>query len=305
MAIDLLKKLVQEAGALPTSTSTSIEAFTLDTPQKQGIKILGWGDTGEGKTYALIGFLLHGLRIFVVETDLGGSGISTVSIHLKEMGRSDLLKNIACVPLNYKGIDAFISDPNQVRIGGVPLYEWGPDLIAWEGFSIWQTVDLDEFILSMPSASAKREKETGDFKMTPIREEGLHADPVDYDAIKRGTFQVLRRFLSLNNDLTGKIWHKYVTCHEQERRKNPQGQYIDDKTQPYLLGMARKLIPAAFDVVLNMDSKPVVGSTPPRVEHFYAIQSSEKTSKVRGYKLNPTEPGDMFALWGKIISQSV
>jgi hypothetical protein len=272
------------------------KAKTLDNDAADYLKILGFSLSGAGKTYAIKGFLEKGLKVFCASVDIGGSGLRTVKLVMRREGNGHLLKNLAEYEFNsYKDIGSFLDNPAMVDIGGKNIYEWDPDLLAFEGFSNFQGNMLIDHVLDLAP---------GTKGSTEARMEGLRAELQDWDAIKRGTSSKLDQFLRLHNVKNGKLWHKYVTCHEQEPKENSlTGEITRD---PMITGGSRKNFGAAFDVVLQLVKRKKKGTSKEdeaTVEYKYIVESNKASTKLRGFKFDPEEEADMGKLWDKMQAQ--
>lgn len=260
------------------------------------IKLAAFGIPGTGKTRAIRAFLECGMKVFVISTDVGGSGLGTVRLELNRANQAFLLDNIVEYEFSdYESLADFIADPSILDItakdGTIQsIYQFDPDIVCWEGFSNWQNNMLRTYVLSM---------QPGTKQFSEARAEGMRAELQDWDSIKAGTNEKLDRFLKLHNKLTGKKWHKYVTCHEGEPRENPlTGETGRD---PMISGSARKNIAAGFDLVIRM-SKGAEGKNG-KPSYVYEIESEKAMTKTRGFELKAKLPADMKALWEELIEQ--
>jgi hypothetical protein len=294
------KKATVVAGANPLAkTKKTLKAASLGDPEAIWFKILGYGDSGVGKTLAIIGFLLAGLKVFVLSTDIGGNGLSSIRTALKDMGREDLMSNLVFVEVaDYKTTQEFLVNPDIVMVEvadekglrEVSLNEWNPDMLVWEGFSNWQENHLCSYVLGMDAISSKASE---------MRQEGLLPELQDYNAIRRGTLSTLDRFLNLRAK-NGKVWHKYVTCLEDNKAKEDPLSGNKAKKMPLLVGSARTYMGPAFDLILEMQAKSSGGKT----EFVYKCDvGGSSVSKKRGLNVDTTEPADMLKLWTKINQQ--
>lgn len=260
----------------------------LDAANSNFLKIMVFGEPGSGKTDAIVGFLLAGLKIFVLTTDLGGSGLITVSNRLKALDREDLLANIKNVDLNeVPHIITFLEHPEKVY---PEIYEFDPDMLVWEGFSFFQTVVLDEYVLETEQIG-KSEIE--------LRDKGLFAVQTDWNAMRRGAMRYSNKFLQMHNKQTGQLWHKYMTFQEDMPERDKEGKELSTyKRKPLLYTAANTLMRAGFDLVIHM---AVLQGSQGKIDYKYRTQSSPTLyAKNRGMAILPEEPADMQALWFKI-----
>lgn len=260
----------------------------LDASNSSFLKIMAFGEPGSGKTDAIVGFLLAGLKIFVLTTDLGGSGLVTVSNRLKALGREDLLVNIKNVDLNeVPHIITFLEHPENVY---PEIYEFNPDMLVWEGYSFFQTVVLDEYVLETEQIG-KSEIE--------LRDKGLFAVQTDWNAMRRGSMRYSNKFLQMHNKQTGKLWHKYMTFQEDMPERDKEGKELTTyKRKPLLYTAANTLIRAGFDLVIHM---AVLHGSQGKIDYKYRTQSSPQLyAKNRAMPILPEEPANMSLLWEKI-----
>ncbi len=250
-------------------------------------KGLLFGSPETGKTRSLLGLLLQGFKVFVISTDMGGEGMSTVKIALTRLGRKDLLENVVVVVLNdYDTVKAFIDDPTCIY---PTIYDEDFDWLFWDGFSTFQGINVSEKVGDDIKPQVKGDKELSDG-----REAGVTLEIMDWGAVKNMTLRNLDNFLKINNRKTGKIFHKIVTCLEGKNAVrsgdgfNGTTAYVDNG-KPLIQGAAINFMTPAFDLVIN--TKQVGG------EFKYQIV------RKRELDLLPVEEGDMYKLWEKISTQ--
>lgn len=264
-------------------------------------KILAYGDPGMGKTKAIEAFLRAGLKVFVLSSDMGGTGLKTVKQELIRRGEQAFLKNLKDLEVaDYKEVgelldiltDAEKSRDVVVEVDGgeAPVWEWGPQMLVWEGFGNFQNNDLTNYVLESTTP--------GYDKVSDARVEGLRAELQDYDSIKRGTMKYINDFLRIHNPVTGQVTHKYVTLHENP----PKEGEIGGKAEVMLIGAARRAIAGGFDLVLRMSRKmakdDVTGEKKP--VYMYEIETAKAATKTRGYDLPPVMEADMDEVWRRI-----
>jgi hypothetical protein len=257
-----------------------------------GIKIMMYGMPGVGKTKALKGFMDSGLKVFCLETDLGGSGLVTIANEYAREGRLDYYEQ-HCRPLlltDYEHVEEFLEKPELFDPG---IYEWNPDMISWEGFSFFQTVMLDEHILSIDALGKEG-------SVPQLREEGLFAVQPDWNAIRRDTMRKAHKFFAMRDNTRNKNWHKYITLQEGDPEKDEKGNVKQTyKKQPLLYTNAKTLIAGGCDLVCNAVALPSADGK--GTKFVYRTQASEKLSaKNRGFDILPEEPADMEKLWQKL-----
>lgn len=272
----------------------------------QQSKFFIYGASGTGKTRAIVGFLLAGLKIVVLSTEAGGHGLRTIVAALKEIGRSELLANLVFFQLrSFAEVNFFLKmdeddeDKRQAEFiatdlgNGYTIETFSPDMLVWEGFSNFQNNYTDEHVLGMEYAG-KVEKVGG-----KMREEGLIAGEKDYDAIGR----ISKRFLDSFAQLVlaeGKLPHIYVNAWELEPATPAPGREVKDADKifrPDILGATRRQIGGYFDFVFRAVRKqPLNGG----VRYEYIVASPDCMAKQRDTALAAVEPADMEALWKKI-----
>jgi hypothetical protein len=267
--------------------ATAPKRRSLSDADNNGTKMFAWGYSGEGKTFTLVGFLKAGLKVYVIETDIGGSGINAVKNELKRLGREDLFANIFALELpTYDDVAEFLIEPANVD---PDIYDLDIDMLVWDGFTGFQQGQLDEHVMSLAPA--------GD-KVGELRDAGLFANQQDWGGIKRGTLTNMNRALYLNNRKTGKLWHKFVTA-LADSKSQEYGAAGEREFGPLLQGAAKKMIEPAFDLIWQCVKKiDAKGAT-----YTYDFGSKPNMlAKQRGYGLETILPADSEALWRRISS---
>jgi hypothetical protein len=279
--------------------TTRVRSYTLDDDEGDWHKVMTYGLPGTGKTYVIIGYLLNGEKVYVMNTDLGGNGLGTVKRHLKKIGRTDLLKNLAFVDLaDYDEVEVFLTNPTKVvNSDEFDLWAWAPTVLVWEGYSFFQQVHVDEKVLSM-AAVAK-----DGVSKVELRNEGMFAVEADWNAIRRLTIRHANKFLNIHNPVTGQRIHKYVTFQEKDPEKDSEGKVkIGGKVLPMLWTGAATLMSAGFDLVIHTVGKNKADGA----EYFYeCVQTDTKYGKNREYPLKGIAPADWTSIWAKIKSGEV
>jgi hypothetical protein len=255
------------------------------------IKIFAFGEIGTGKTFLAVGLLLSGLSVLLVSTDIGGSGANSIKLRLKQLGREDLISNLTEIILpTDEVIQNFLLDPTQYisDIYDIPL-----DVLFWDGFGAWQTVELQEKVGAMPI------ERSGGKELQPAVESGLFLEQGQWGMVKNATVRAVDKFCSMHNKVTGKIWHKIVTCPEAIKSKGQDmGGGFKETSEPLLQGAGGVLSLHAFDLVMRC--KKVAGET----ERFiYQFRGLGKKTKVRGFVLPNEMDADMQALWKMLTEQ--
>ena len=268
----------------------------MSSPTASYLKILAFAYSGRGKTYFLVGLLEAGLRIYVAETDIGGSGMSTVREELRRRGKEHLMTNIVSKVFgSYEDFDQFVSDPAGEPIaledGTVRgLFDWGPDMLAWEGFSNFQNRHMVDYILKYDA----RGKED---KISDLRQNGLSLEGYgDFSAVLTLTTRQLDKFLLIQDPVTGKKIHKYVTAQSDDGKTEDQ-LTGETKRGPLVMGRSRSYVAGAFDLILEMEAKKVGAD----VKYTYRCDvTGNSMAKRRGLDVSPVEDADSYKLWNKI-----
>lgn len=305
------------------------------------LKIGAYAKTGCGKSDAIVHLLLRNLRVFVVSTDIGGSGLLTVRSHLALLGRTDLLQNLVEYEIvdrdcAYQEMESFIDLWKDASLAPhfevtladgstTTLFAWDPDVLVWEGFSNFQDSAVIRYVLTMNKV-ADRVNAKGEVTSTgtesEMREAGFRADDWrDWDAIKRATDYILDEFLIIENPVTRKKIHKYVTFHERDAET---GEGISGETkvvkeedkQPGLLlsGAARNVVRGGFDLILRMTREEERKSgaeklsalnqakTAPKMKYYYTLSGPDTATKMRGYYDLPERmEADFGKVWDTVL----
>lgn len=256
-----------------------------DEDQGRWVKILGFGDAGSGKTFFIVGLLEAGLKILVVSTDLGGSGLASVYNELDRRGLKHLRKNIVELLFpDYTALTNFFRKPESLKEEGFDLFVFRPDFMVWDGFTGFQQTTVQNFILDEITPATKNASEG--------RQEGLWAEQQDWGMIRNATVRSLNSFLGVHDWVNGRAIHKYVTCLGQKSVTDK----LTGKTQraPYVQGSAGALMGPAFDIIMEFRVK----GDSPNLRYEYGCVGDEKfLGKARGFPLDPVEPADSKSLW--------
>jgi hypothetical protein len=278
-----------------TITPPRKKAFTLNEPEVDYAKLLFFGPTGSGKTYTFGQLAALGYKVAIMTTDIGDTGHLTIKAYLKSIGKSELLKNVLIIPLeDYKEVTTFLKAPEKVVEG---IYEFDPDFLGWDGFHGFQQVHLSEYVGEMTGA---RDKDRGDF-----RESGLVLEMQDWGAIRNATIRVTNDYFRLHNRLTGKRWHKIMTCAEQLTQKQMADRLgnaiVVEAHRPALQGMGGQMLLGGFDLILKTKVKVTKADDGAQREYLYIAEGSENLiAKKRGINIPPQIPADMSYVWAKV-----
>ncbi len=233
------------------------------------VRVFMFGPPGTGKTFTIKDLIEAGFKVYVLSTDIGGTGLSAFSGQVEP---SLLATNLRGIHLNtWAELRSWLFNPAKFATDGQPsIYDFDPDFLFWDGFSSFQ-----QFILSSEVQGDTESTSTAD----------LNVEGKEWALMKNGTLGSLNRFTGLHNPITGKIWHKIVTCHEDTRNAaNSLGTAVKldgvDTGAPWLQGASRQVISGAFDVTLHT-----------------------RIDKTEGFVYDLTKPKNLFPKWrGKVIS---
>lgn len=293
------------AFSLKQSKALVIPGKKLNQEEFSRVTILGYGVPGAGKSLAIFGLLKAGLKVAVLSTEAGGTGLRSVMSAAEAADRAELLNNLVYYDLpSFEYLDSILGDRKDTSYSafwGLPaenktLLEFNPDIIVWDGFSNFQVNYIDEYVLSLDYA-ANIEK----LAMSEMRNEGLIAGEKDWDAIGRLTKRYLDRFVNISRP-DGTKPHVYVNCWEKEPDLDNPGRKVkeaDKQYRPFLVGSARQQILGYFDFAIRMvriESK--FGADKSEFKYYTAVANS--AGRVRGNELEAVENADMEEVWKKL-----
>lgn len=267
------------------------------------LNVMMVGAQGSGKTLTIADLLRLGLKVYHINTDLGGVGLTTVHNEIISTNERHLLKNLVTLEIdNYDEMwDLFLNDPTR---GFPDIYKFDPDIIFWDGFSNYQQSHCNNKVSDI--IPERIDKKTGENKVSEIRQEGLQLDIQDWGALRSATLKSMDRFFRLHNRVTGKVWHKIVTCHlksyqKQAQKVGEQATY-EDVIQPNVSGISGIVMGAAFDLIIwNKLTKSLVSDT---VKYSYITRANgTNCCKNRGFDLKDEEEAKFGLLWTKITNQ--
>lgn len=297
-----------QAGVKTVSAPRAAKVRYGDDPTQDPVKILFFGEPGTGKTFSLARLLELGYKVFILVTDIGGTGSKSIKLYLKNvLTRPELLKNLVEIQLNgYEEVQNFLDNPKSFF---PEIYDFDPDFIAWDSYSGFQQVDLSEYVGNMtPSRN-------GD--VSEARASGLQFETTDWGMIRNASIRCLDKFLSLNNSVSGKIWHKIVICHESVRMKavnQADGSVVVAKNEPLIQGTAKAIIGGGFDLTIRTVVKTTGGGEETdnsgRAYHYIIAPGGTSAAKNRGYEFRNdageiafTLPGNFVKVWKSICTQ--
>jgi hypothetical protein len=293
---------------LGTTTTAAKKAPASKRPQVKKLsdtsgryfKIGVYGDFGTGKTFGLVDLIaVHGLKVLVVSTDVGGDGLLSVIAELRKRGRADLAEtNVYHVTLStYEEFVEFCDTP---KLFFPEIYEVGLDLLAWDGFSSFQQYQVSEHVDSLG---------------TILDREGNVITQKYWGEIKNASIKNLNRFLYMHNRQTGKLWHKYLTMlvtdsaseaalakatTEAERQK-----LMKDVKTPWIQGAAAKIIGPAFDIFMRTGTRGTRkedGTKGPAEFVYHVIPDEKQKAKLRGLEFPAVIPANMGTVWTALMN---
>lgn len=278
-------------------TSPKYKVNRGEDPTRKVFKLFLFGPTGSGKTYVIKDLLLAGLKVLVLSTDAGGSGLNTVLLALEPDQRHLFYNNLIEIVLNNDdAVQQFIKAPDSM----IPdIYDFDPDVVFWDGFGNWQQVHLSEAIGAMPV------ERDGGKEISAGVESGLMFEQAQWGMLRNGTVRTIDKFVRMGNKKTGKIWHKIATAHETVRMKQKKAEGVTEKgvfdevKMPLLQGAGGILVTAAFDLVVR--TKHIKDADPTKDRYVFQIQAENLVSKNRGFKLPDMMPANMGLLWEQVV----
>ena len=267
-----------------------------DDPDEMFVKLEIYGAWGSGKTFVIKGLLESGLKVLVVTTDMGGSGLNSIKIPLRREGKGELLANLREVVLDSdEEVQAFVSHPETFF---PEIYEWDPDFLFWDGWGSWQQIQLMERIGSMPT-----QRKGGE--LPEAVEEGLKMEMDQWGMIKIGTTRTTHKFCALHNKTNGKPWNKILTAQEgfKSVKVGDSASVLKETKLPLLQGSGGILSGGAFDLIIRT-RKDTVEEKGKIIDKFkYEIRGENQISKVRGFELPATMDADFGKLWTMLSEQ--
>lgn len=279
--------------------------FTLDDDDSDYVKLMLFGPSGSGKTFPIGPLVASGKKVAIISTDFGDSGHLTVKNYLLGTQNRDQLVNVAIIPLSeYGEVADFFKAPWKYEVRpGVTLADFDPDIIMWDGFSAFQTIDISEYVGNMNGkADSKGEnKDRGEF-----RESGLVLEMADWGAIRNATIRKGNDFLGLRKP-DGRPVDKIMTCleatisKEKETGNKAAGTVISSESfKPLLQGAGGVLLLASFDVIGRTKVKVSKKDANKGEREFTVVFSGTENTvaKNRGFDLKAEEAADWTHIWG-------
>lgn len=290
------------AGAPKPGANTKKRIYRKGTEEEtRWVKILGYGHSGSGKTLFIVGLLQAGLRVGVLSTDFGGSGLQTVYQYFEDHpDESLLLQNLIEIELtSWKDVDDWTKNPWADQ----ELLAFDPDILVWDGFSSFQQVVVAQHISDEQEARARKAAESGKAS-TPLSDSGLQFDQQDWGKVRNATLWPLNNFLRAQPPGTKRV-HKYVTAQEDSEKEDRITKEI--LRAPLIQGSSRALLSAAFDVIMRFRYvKPPGSNDKAKRKYVYVCDGPENVlTKTRGFDLEPEEQAEPLRVWQKIAARLV
>jgi hypothetical protein len=265
----------------------------LSDPSADYMKIMMYGGTATGKSLTLAGLLRAGHTVLAVSTDIGGEGFASVRQELRNSGEGHLLDNASFFEIqNYDDMEDFCCNPTEFFPG---IYDLDIDTLFFDGGSSFQICHIQDKILSMEAVGSAD-------KQSDARNAGLGTTMTDWGSVRIATIKNLNKFLLMRNEKTGKNWHKVITFLESEKAKDNNNEV---KIGALMQGAAAKLLEPCFDLIFRAVKKRVTEGDKKVLTYQYQMEgaSDRIITKSRGFKFNPTEPGDFLKLWKEVCLQ--
>lgn len=290
------KEFVEGTGPKAREIKTPVRrGYKLSDDKLDYFKLMVFGQPGAGKTHLIGQFVRDlGMRVILVTTDIGDSGHLTIRSMLTKAGKQELMDNVYVLPLaGWYEVQQFLRDPWKFD---PELANFNPDIIAWDGFSGFQQIDLTEYVGDLTT-----DKDRGDY-----RESGLMLEQRDWNVIKTGTVRTIDKFMSIKR-LDEKPVHKIVTCHEAvsykplDASKPNSPQQVVDSYRPLLQGQGGVLSLGASDLILRAAIKSRRTGNTATTEYVLITSGHENVvAKSRGVELEPEIPNSAVYLWERI-----
>jgi hypothetical protein len=290
------KTFVQTTGkVLPTPKKDRVKKG--EDSETYAVNIMLYGPLSSGKTYAAVDLLEMGYKILFVNTDIGGNGLITVKLGLKNRGLAHLAKNYRVVNLyNYKEVAEFIMEP---AVYFPEIYEYDCDFLFWDGFGYFQQTDImaqaGEMIMEANDINE------GKKEVSELRETGFKFELADFQIVRNMTVRVVKGYCNIHNKKTGKSWHKIVTAQESVKSKKKEGEKgaaseLVDSMQPLLTGAGGVLTCGAFDLVLRTTKED-------NKKFTYIVDGGKQMStKSRGFNLPVKMDANFADVWKTIMT---
>lgn len=309
MATPTFEEIMAGASAAVGASATVREiknrpvAQKLDDDDSLPPKVLAIGDYATGKTELLLGPLLLGERVWVVETD-NGSGLSTIKAMLDPrygnprcLNRPELLANVYHVVIpTYPHFMEFLREP---LLYFPDLEAFDPTVCVWEGLSNFQANYIDMEILKDENADPTEARLDSEDKFEYYRK------------LKRATIRAVDRFLVMPGP-KGPL-PKIITVLKNTETKqaftsgNKSKTVVrvdsltgEERTAALIQGAAEALLMPAFDVIVTTEKATPRNPDPLDTTILPATYRYNFSCKNRYGNLGDSMPADSVELWRKI-----
>jgi len=260
------------------------------------LKMFIFGPMATGKTLLVKALLDLGFKVLVISTDVGGSGLTTVTLPLKREGTwAEARTRLREVEISgYEAVTNLFAAPSTV----IPdIDAWDPDFVFWDGSSSFQQIDVSEYCGEIALG-----KDVDEAVST-----GIQNDQQSWGRIRNATVRAFNSFCDMKNATTGKVWHKIATGLEALKHKTGVSGAFTESKEPLLQGAGGKLAMAAFDIVMRSSATSVTGDSDKdlsdREYTFSVLPNQNNAAKLRGFDLKPSFPADGVQLFQELFAQ--
>ncbi len=257
----------------------------------EGINMLIFGTWGSGKTYTIKALLEAGYKVLYLNTDLGGNGLKSFTIPMRAEGKVDLLENLAIIP-PLEDVDDFVTFVDKPESVFPDIYTFDPDFIFWDGLHGFQQFHIAREIADLETKDGIR-----------TIEDEFSVSGKEWQLVRNATLNSVHKFLKLNNKMTGKVWHRIITCQEDVRNakneigSDPNHRGVEQKV-PLIQGQAKQLMAGAFDLIIRT-KKDNEG----KYRYVFSGRDNSVQAKKRGFDLPDEMPADFGKLWETLAKQ--
>lgn len=272
------------------------------------LKVYNWSAPGGGKTFLLAKLVEAGYKIAVTNSDVGGTGLNTIVSYLKSVGKMHLRKNVLIIPIpSYAASESFLENPAVYvkKCGGPELWQWSPDIFAWEGFSNWQQVHAWDHVVEFTGGKKKKDGDSTD----------LGLDTQGYGFLLKATYQAIDSFCRIQNPYTGATPHKIYQAHVDDSLVDADGKKVPMEKQagmqlltgqkPWIMGKGAKVVVGACDFAFRSFAKEIRSpGKPSQIVYGYDFSNSDVNGgKFRSsFTIGPVIcPVDPLTVWNAML----